>query len=92
MLRELANLIAEASYVAGVCESNALNGEQIEAIRNAIEEAAQAVGRHDEEKRKTDLAINVLFQSIHLEDQAERIDYANRAERLLGFSQLEAVK
>lgn len=91
MLKELANLISHASYAAGVGDEGTLSTSQIDNLKNAISEAVVAVGRHDDEKRKTDEAICLLFRAYHESenDSVLAATLVQRAERLLGFAQLE---
>lgn len=94
MLKEMVNLIAVAQESWGHAENG--EAENIDAARLAaiIGSAKDAIGRYDEQKRKTDEAICLLFRAFHevREDADEAMKYIDRAERLLGFASLEPAK
>lgn len=94
MLKELVGLIAAAERIntlAGRDDCD-IRGDVVDDCQSAIDDAIEAVGKHDIEKRKTDEAICLLFRACHemLNDDAEAL--LRRAEVLLGYAPLTPAK
>lgn len=104
MLKELVGLTAVASKVYALSTEEGgpdefkLSGDLDSEIRAAIDDAKDAIGRHDDGKRKTDEAICLLFRAVAAltavcDDEgwpsSTAKEHVARAERLLGFAALE---
>lgn len=91
MLKELVDLIAVAQEAWSHCSNGDATNICEGPLGIAIKAAKEAVARYGDEKRKTDEAICLLFRAVELADTHYEgaIVLVERAERLLGFAQLE---
>ena len=99
MLKELVELVGAAERMNALAGNPDIGEElidqcDVDAVRKAIDAATNAIGRHDDDKRKTDEAICLLFRAVEVAagDYEAAAPLLARAERLLGFACLELAK